>query len=343
MDKRILKEWTINNFIIELIINYFLWKKIIIFDKQKNIQTYISMIEQNNNLNKLDKLLLKKLKELSNDTNNTISIKDLLKSIKEIYFFIWKFFTLNKKDKQILKLYKNIEWLKEVLNNYTTIFYSNRSLSKETKILLDILYKYSDENYIVWWFNRDLLVWKEPKDVDIISLIPIDELEKILIKELKNIDVIERYKIDWIWKHFWILMVNINNESFEIANPRKDKFDNWIEWKWADNVEIINNIIEDSQRRDFTINQFYFNVKYWILLDFNWWIKDIINKEINFIWNWEKRIEEDVLRILRVYKFIKKWFNPSKKTLWLIRSNFHLLCKLWNPTRIQQEFEKILL
>lgn len=328
MNNNVLSKWTFLNFIIKNIIEYYLqlWK----IKYNDNLETNINSV-----------ISLRSDKNLSNSQIKLIELLEIIHSNLTEYSNINNFINLFKGYEISLS---NLEGNK-IENIFVLVKLLSSFLWKIDEksnwfVLLDILNKYGDENYIVGGYNRDILSWKTAKDIDIVSTIDITKMKKILSAELPRIT--KKYNIKEVWVHFWVLLVTFNNESFEIANPRKDQYNNGTNGKWASDIEIISSIIEDSKRRDFTINQIYYNYKFNYLLDFNNWIGDLINNKINFIWNPEDRIKEDVLRILRVYKFMKKWFNASNKTIKATRSNFDLLCKYWNSERIREALEKLL-
>ena len=61
--------------------------------------------------------------------------------------------------------------------------------------------------------------------------------------------------------------------------------------------------MEDSWRRDFTINALYYNPCQRIIKDVHGGIKDIKNKIICCVGFASQRIDEDALRILRALRF----------------------------------------
>jgi len=335
----IVKKWSFLNQIFKEVREHFIRKEYITYkdDLDESINEILLSWENNNiNIDKNSKDIISFLNKLYNNFLEYSNIEN----------FIWLIESYKKTFENIVSDDINKTYGQNI-NNILEIYYMLYNFESTINpnniwfILMEILNKYNDENYIVGGYTRDTLLWMEAKDIDVVSTLNISEIEKILLSELPAIT--NDFNIKNVWQHFWVLLVTVNGKSFEIANPRKDQYNNWIDWKGASDVEIINSIIEDSQRRDFTINQIYYNYKYDYLLDFNNWLSDLINKEINFIWKAEDRINEDVLRILRVYKFIKKWFIASNRTIKSVRSNFHLLCKYWNSERIRETLENIIL
>jgi len=250
-------------------------------------------------------------------------------------------------DKVINKL-KILDFIKQnKLKYYPGIYEEKKYINwcdltiKTQKKISDITYKYcklfhkvskidlsdfnilEDKIFIVGGFIRDVFADFPSKDIDLVTSLSIEELIKLYPKA------------DLTGKHFGVLRY----KGFEIATFRKD-----LNNKHLGATDTKHSTFEeDYKRRDFTFNALYFNIKTKKLLDpTGKGILDSINKEINFIGNPKDRINEDVIRLLRILKFKKKGFNISNKTLKSFRTNFSLLCQYGNPERIREHIEDLI-
>ncbi|MDN5304308.1 MAG: hypothetical protein PWP46_1191 [Fusobacteriaceae bacterium] len=108
-----------------------------------------------------------------------------------------------------------------------------------------------------------------------------------------------------------------------------------------ENIEIStsNNIYLSIQRRDFTINSIYYNLKNHKFIDFNNGIKDIQTKIIKL--NNNENIQNDPIRIFRaIYLYSKYNFNIDINTAKIIKNSVDLI-KKEKKERLFNEFEKI--
>lgn len=100
---------------------------------------------------------------------------------------------------------------------------------------------------------------------------------------------------------------------------------------------------DDASSRDLTINSLYydyFNDK--IFDPTGRGLEDIQNKVVRF--NNKQVVEKDPLRIMRAYRFAKKFdFTIEDKSLKLCRNGFDSMIKEISPTRILKEIEKLCL
>ena len=202
---------------------------------------------------------------------------------------------------------------------------------EELKILLSKL-SVTGTTFIVGGAIRDIILNKKPKDFDIVTDIPYEKL-KVIFRGFKQKEV---------GAHFKVLIVNVGNVQFEIANFRKDVYISK-DGKGADDVEI-GTLDDDIQRRDFDVNCLYFNPtkQPFNLIDGNQTgLISLMNNEFRFVGKPEDRIKEDVLRLLRVGKLKQKGLIPTTETIKAFRRNFHLLCELGNPTRIREHVEEL--
>jgi len=105
---------------------------------------------------------------------------------------------------------------------------------------------------------------------------------------------------------------------------------------------LTNNWIEDSLRRDFTINAIYCD-KFGKIFDPLSGINDLKNKKINFIGSADLRIKEDYLRILRYIRFSLEYNSNIKdrNTIRIINKNIKFL-KFISKERLLVELKKIL-
>jgi len=180
----------------------------------------------------------------------------------------------------------------------------------------------------MWWKNE----WG---DIDLVTDATPEEMQKVL------------KIVGEIWKKYGTCIVLEWNQDFEITTFRKDIWT--INNRKPAEVEFTDSLEEDSKRRDLTCNAIYFDVEDDDFIDPEWWIEDIKNNIIRFVWKAEERINEDALRILRFIRFKNKyWFKYPVETdcnvplLKKLKNNSHLLKNI-SVERIRQELDKILL
>jgi len=227
----------------------------------------------------------------------------------------------------------------EKLSIYKTFFYKIKKIffpfykSKDIKKLFYILEKNRKKNDQVAMFVggcvRKFLIGENIDDIDIATVFSPEEIkEKFKDSEFKIIDT----GID----HGSVTAVT-NSSKFEITTLRKDvKTDG----RHAE-VSFTDDWQQDSERRDFTINAIYMDVRGKIYDPQNG-IDDLNQKEIKFIGDPVLRIEEDYLRIIRFIRF-SIYYNCKQsdpKTIELIKLNL-IGIKNISKERILSELYKI--
>ncbi len=226
-----------------------------------------------------------------------------------------------------MNLFKNIIFYLTKIKKFFFPFYNK----KELREVFDILEK-DEEKEVAMYVGGCVRKFLKNEEIDDIDIATILTPEK----------VIEKFKIS---KHQIIetgldhgtITVIINHTKVEITTLRKDILTDGRRAK----VEFTSNWIEDSNRRDFTINSIYLTKKGKIF-DPQSGVKDLRNNFVQFIGEPDKRIKEDYLRILRFLRFNITYSGYVKKSDY----NFVLLnlngVKSLSKERILDELFKIL-
>ena len=176
---------------------------------------------------------------------------------------------------------------------------------------------------------RKFLTNNEVDDIDIATILSTDEI----IEKFKNTN----FKvIETGVKHGTVTLVS-DRFKLEITTLRRDvKTDG----RHAD-VEYIDDWRLDSERRDFTINSIYLDINGKIF-DPQAGTIDLKNKNVKFIGDPQKRIEEDYLRIIRFIRFkIMYDTNVESTTNAAVKLNLNGIKKI-SKERILVELFKIL-
>jgi poly(A) polymerase len=71
-------------------------------------------------------------------------------------------------------------------------------------------------------------------------------------------------------------------------------------------------------------------------------IPDIKERILRFVGKPEDRLNEDSLRLFRFYRFLSKGFTAAPKDLRAVRTLFKDSYTRTDPTRVQQEIEKMI-
>ena len=130
----------------------------------------------------------------------------------------------------------------------------------------------------------------------------------------------------------------IDNFKFEITSLREDIL---TDGRHAQ-VKFSKDWKKDASRRDFTINSIYSDIEGNLFDPYNG-KKDLENREICFIGEPKKRIQEDYLRILRYVRFFLHYSNQKHKSeiIKSIKMNIYGVSKL-SKERLIDELRKIL-
>ena len=169
-------------------------------------------------------------------------------------------------------------------------FYKNKNLKFIFKKLQEGIPEDKVTARFVGGCVRKYLSNEKIDDIDIATILTTDQIkERFKDTNLKVIDTGV--------KHGTVTIVS-ENHKVELTTLRKDiKTDG----RHAE-VEYTDSWQEDSERRDFTINAIYMNIN-GKLYDPQMGTVDLKNKNIKFIGDPQKRIEEDYLRIVRFVRF----------------------------------------
>ncbi len=207
------------------------------------------------------------------------------------------------------------------------------NVSSITQEVIDLLKTESSESYIVGGACRDALDANisSPKDYDFATDILYDDMERLFTQE--------GFTVQEVGKKTLVLNISKNGENFEIANFRKDG--TYTDGRRPDSVSI-GTIVDDGNRRDFTCNALYFNLVTTTISDVSGTgINDCFSKILRPVGNADDRMSEDLLRIMRAYRFIGLGYFPTSKLVKSCRKNFDDMITTISPERIRLEVEKM--
>ena len=215
------------------------------------------------------------------------------------------------------------------IKNLIFPFYKNKDLKFIFKKLQEGISKDKVAARFVGGCVRKHLLNEKIDDIDIATILTTDQIkERFKDTNLKVIDTGV--------KHGTVTIVS-ENHKVELTTLRKDiKTDG----RHAE-VEYTDNWQQDSERRDFTINAIYMDIN-GKLYDPQMGTVDLKNKNIKFIGDPQKRIEEDYLRIVRFIRFKVMYdiiVEPSTSNV--IKQNLDGIKKI-SKERILIELLKIL-
>ncbi len=175
---------------------------------------------------------------------------------------------------------------------------------------------------------RDLLMARNPDDIDIATNAKPEEIEAIFEKSFA------------IGKHFGVILIEENGHHFEIATFRSDG--GYTDGRRPDAVYFTDKK-EDALRRDFTCNALFWDPIADKLYDYVGGEQDIKEKVLRFVGEPESRIREDYLRILRAVRFknrLEFTYGPNLEDA--LRQHATLVSAV-SAERINTELTKMLL
>jgi len=202
--------------------------------------------------------------------------------------------------------------------------------------LLDLFKEHDYEIRLVGGAVRDILLGKEPNDLDFATTATLDQMKAMFSKE-DNIEMINPKGE----KHGTITARINDKENFEITTLRKDVDTN--NGRHAE-VGFITDWELDANRRDLTINSMFLGMDGTVYDYCGGW-EDLKKRKVEFVGDASARIEEDHQRILRYFRFCARFSeDPTKRSIETeeaIRKNVAGLVEV-SGLRIWSELKEIL-
>ena len=178
--------------------------------------------------------------------------------------------------------------------------------------------------YLVGGTVRDYLLNKELTDMDLVTDATPSEMKEFLLG-------------DYTFERFGSVKVKKESTKFDITTLRKES--GYLDNRHPNKIIFTKDIKEDVCRRDITINALYMD-KDLKVIDLVNGVNDLKDKVIRMIGDPQKRIEEDPLRIIRIYRFqIETGFNIDSSLNEALEKNFDKV-SLLNKDKIRQEISK---
>ena len=195
---------------------------------------------------------------------------------------------------------------------------------KAFQSLADLFSKHNFSLYLVGGTVRDYLLNKELNDMDVVTEATPSELKPFLIG-------------DYTFEKYGSVKVNVLGVKFDITTLRKEE--GYSDSRHPNKVIFTKSLEEDVRRRDITINALYMD-KDLNVIDLVDGQKDLSNHLIRMIGDSLTRINEDPLRIVRIYRFkLETGFDIEENLEKVLKENIHLLSKI-NTNKIVQEINK---
>jgi poly(A) polymerase len=218
------------------------------------------------------------------------------------------------------------------------------ALSHGSRKSCEVLQQADYEAYVVGGAVRDLLLGVPPKDFDVATDAPPEEVHHLF----------RRSRL--IGRRFRLAHVMFGSETVEVStfragNPPEgeeaegdaepDRSVDKLGRVLRDNV--YGTRVQDAARRDFTLNAMYYDPSNETILDFHGGLRDLKKKTVRMIGDPRTRYREDPVRMLRAVRFAAKFnFTIDARTRAPIRELAPLLENV-PPARLYDEMIKLLL
>ena len=201
------------------------------------------------------------------------------------------------------------------------------TLPKEIRKIINTIEAGGFQAYVVGGSVRDALLGLKPEDWDLASSASV---EKVLELFPQAVTIGEKYGV---------LQVTVGEVTADVAALRIDG--NYSDYRRPDEVIFTDNLEEDLERRDFTINSMAYHPQRGLTDPFDGQA-DLKKKLIKTIGNPEERFKEDPLRILRGIRLAGQLdFDISMEVFSAMQKTAPLLEQI-SMDRRRQEFEKLL-
>jgi tRNA nucleotidyltransferase/poly(A) polymerase len=202
------------------------------------------------------------------------------------------------------------------------------TIPESIKILHTLFKEHNKSLFVVGGSVRDFLNKETPKDFDLATDATPEEV----------LTITKGYKTKLQGEAFGVVVVYTKDGEFEIATFREDIYGDKLGETRNPEVKFTT-IDKDVLRRDLTFNALFYDLDKQEIIDLVGGVEDIKNKITRFVGEPTLRIKEDPLRILRLFRFAKRYdFSIDEKSFSAIKelsASLSIITKerIWDETK----------
>ena len=208
------------------------------------------------------------------------------------------------------------------------------SIPQEVQATIRKLQERGFEAYLVGGCVRDILLGRTPKDWDITTNAPPEEIQQTF----------EKTFYENSYGTVGIVSEEATDESLKVIEVTPYRIESaYSDKRHPDEVTFTTNLLDDLQRRDFTINAIAYDPTKNQIVDPHNGQKDIENRVIKAVGNPLKRFDEDALRMMRAIRLSTELnFRIDDDSRETIKQCAHTITSIASE-RIRDEITRILL
>ena len=207
----------------------------------------------------------------------------------------------------------------------------NISMPAFATTCIALLEEHGHSAYIVGGCVRDSLLGRAPKDWDICTSAPPDQMQRVFAGKVRTLPT--------GIKHGTITLLG-DDLSIEATTFRHDG--QYLDHRRPDTVAFTSELEDDLARRDFTVNAMAYHPQRGLCDPFDGQ-KDLAAGVLRCVGDPMRRFEEDALRILRLFRFgAQLGFEPQAQTLAGAKARRALLAFV-SAERVSAELSKLIM
>ncbi|WP_010273789.1 CCA tRNA nucleotidyltransferase [Paenibacillus senegalensis] len=202
-----------------------------------------------------------------------------------------------------------------------------RELEPEAVAVLDRLHHNGFDAYLVGGFVRDSLLQKPTQDIDIATSAKPEEVIGLF-----------EHTVPTGLQHGTVTVL-VNKKAYEVTTFRSEA--DYEQHRRPKQVVFVSDLLEDLQRRDFTINAMAFDRNGELVDPFGGW-QDLKQGRVRCVGSPEERFQEDALRMMRAIRFAANYGFEIENETWEALTSCKALLRYVAMERIYAEWHKMM-
>lgn len=212
---------------------------------------------------------------------------------------------------------------------------SRKSIPENVLKVLYRLHRNGYRAYLCGGSVRDLLLGRQPKDFDVVTDARPQEIRRLF----RNSRVIgRRFRLVHILFQDFVVEVSTFRREPDASSPAETETGDLL----VRDDNVFGSPVQDSRRRDFTVNGLFYDIGTFTVIDYVGGIEDLNSRLIRVIGDPDIRFREDPVRMMRAIEFAARLDFEIEADTWDAIQRHHEDILKASPARVTDEILELL-